>query len=198
MKKLSEDHYIICDDSEITTGDIVAEKLLTGKYELFTIHTLNDIDKSTQKKITHSTQPLGFLNEVGLTTANLKPDWTNVEYLPLSEVKELLGVVDVEKKAHNWSTRQTTRSTDYWRSMVSTYVEAYNQALEDNKEKKYTEEDMRKAIEIAQTTSYVSTQLFSDQSSVKHNFSAEEIIQSLQPKTEWEVEFIDGKLKLKS
>ena len=58
MKKLSEEHYIIVDDLDITTGDIVAEKLLTGGYELFEIHTLNDIDKSTQKKVIHSTQSL--------------------------------------------------------------------------------------------------------------------------------------------
>ena len=110
--------------------------------------------------------------------------------IPTSQAKELLGVVDVEKKANKqWG--------NVHRTGVLGYIEGYKQALEDNKERKYTEEDMRKAIEIAQTTSYVSTQLFSDQSSVKHNFRAEEIIQSLQPKTEWEVEFVDGKLKLK-
>ena len=59
MKKLSEEHYIIVDDSDITTGDIVAEKLLTGGYELFEIHTPNDIDEVRQKKVTHSNQPLG-------------------------------------------------------------------------------------------------------------------------------------------
>lgn len=57
--KLSDTYYIGVDgDSEIKVGDIVVEKLLTGGYELFEIHTLNDIDKVRQKKVTHSTQPL--------------------------------------------------------------------------------------------------------------------------------------------
>lgn len=184
MKKLSEDHYILMDDSEINIGDIVAEKLLTGEYELFTIHTLNDIDKSTQKKITHSTQPLGFLNEVGLTTANLKPDWTNVEFLPLSEVKELLGVVDVEKSMWYERNLQNPYPLD---SPSNTgfnkgFELGYNQALEDNKEKKWTDEDVIKIVEKSRQT----------------GLTAEYIILSLQPKTEWEVEFVDGKLKLKS
>jgi hypothetical protein len=59
MMKLSDTHYILVDDEgDIKVGDIVVEKLLTGRYELFEIHTLNDIDKSTQKKVTHSTQSL--------------------------------------------------------------------------------------------------------------------------------------------
>ena len=72
--KIKEDHYVVVDDSEITIGDIVAEKLLTDKYELFTIHTLNDIDKQTQKKITHSTRAM-----------------YKDEYISLQEVKELIG-----------------------------------------------------------------------------------------------------------
>lgn len=118
--------------------------------------------------------------------------------IPTSEAKEILGVVDVEKSMWYERNLQNPYPSD---SPSNTgfkkgFELGYNQALEDNKERKYTEEDMMKAIEIAQTTSYVSTQLFSDQSSVKHNFSSEEIIQSLQP-TEWEVEMVDGKLKLK-
>jgi hypothetical protein len=30
-----------------------------------------------------------------------------------------------------------------------------------------------------------------------YRYSMEEIVQSLEPKTEWKVEFVDGKLKLK-
>ena len=56
--KLSDTHYIGVDNSEIKIGDIVAEKLLTGGYELFEIHTPNDIDKVRQKKVTHSFQSL--------------------------------------------------------------------------------------------------------------------------------------------
>ena len=198
MKKLSEEHYIIMNDSEINIGDIVAEKLLTGEYELFTIHTLNDIDKSTQKKITHSTQPLGFLNEYGFTTANLKPDWTNVEYLPLSEVKELLGVVDVEKVAVEWYNGQAKYDSSFIADPYS-WKEGYNQALEDNKYRKYTNEDMLTIrnqlvafLLIGDVTALDKIQAIS-----KYTKWFDECVESLQP-TEWEVEFVNDKLKLKS
>ena len=185
MKKLSEEHYIVMGDSEIKIGDIVVEKLLTGKYELFTIHTQNDIDRQTQKKITHSTQP-----------ESLGMGWMqSVQPLFLSEVKELLGVVDVEKrgekkypKSEFWVGSGPSRLYDENAKERRTYIEGYNQALEDNKEKKYTEEDMRKAYYQGHKSG-----LGSD-----NGLTFEHTIQSLQPKTEWEVEFVDGKLKLKS
>ena len=62
------------------------------------------------------------------------------------------------------------------------YLAGYNQALADNKAKKYTEEDLKRYHNIM---------------CLHGNKKGEEFIQSLQPKTEWEVEFIDGKLKLK-
>jgi DNA-directed RNA polymerase subunit F len=118
--------------------------------------------------------------------------------ISLQEVKELIGEIDVEKKAHNWSTRQTTRSTDYWRSMVSTYVEAYTQALEDNKEKKYTEEDVGKIFYVGVQLG-INQELYAQLGKPLQN--EEEVldrtIKSLQPKTEWEVKFINGKLTLK-
>jgi hypothetical protein len=177
--KLSEDHYVLTDDSDISIGNIVAEKLLTGGYELFTIHTLNDIDRQTQKKITHSTQP-----------ESLGMGWMqSVQPLFLSEVKELLGVVDVEKrgekkypKSEFWVGSGPSRLYDENAKERRTYIEGYNQALEDNKERKYTEEDIIKMIEKSRTT----------------GLTAEYLILAHQPQTEWEVAFVDGKLKLKS
>ena len=199
MVKLTEDHYIVVDDSEITTGDIVAEKLLTGKYELFTIHTLNDIDRQTQKKITHSTQP-----------ESLGMGWMqSIQPLFLSEVKELLGVVDVEalekmyyqqleqrrEVAKNFTGQVAGRHPDMFghnevHHMVRGYTEGYNQALEDNKERKYTEEDMLNAY-------YIGWIDRGESSNVEYPKARNLFKQSIQHKTEWEVEFVDGKLKLK-
>ncbi len=184
MKKLSEDHYIVMDDSEIKIGDIVAEKLLTGKYELFTIQTLNDIDRQTQKKITHSTQP-----------ESLGMGWMqSVQPLLLSEVKELLGVVDVEKKAleispveldeDEFDVNETHRVT--W---VLGYIEGYKQALEDNKEKKYTEEDMRAVFMHGFL-------LGVDRGDYSRDIEDKTLSNYTQPKTSWEVEFVNGKLQL--
>jgi hypothetical protein len=197
MIKLTEEHYILVDDSEIKIGDIVSEKLLTGEYELFEIHTLNDIDKVRQKKVTHSNQPLGkplfftnaFESELSLSVNGLNDtvieNW-GCKKLSLSEVKELLGVVDVEKKAEKWHNSVDSTYPDVWNRRKESYKAAfesgYYQALEDNKEKKYTEEDVIKMIEKSRTT----------------GLTAEYLILAHQPQTEWEVEFIDGKLKLKS
>lgn len=199
MKKLSDDHYIIMNDSEIKQGDWVYQQnfektnnqIISIKTE-FQSNVANDKNGSyTKRKITHSTQP-----------ESLGMGWMqSVQPLFLSEVKELLGVVDVEKKAfelailfHNtyeklapafgYETRLDTKVFDKYSAngklMIAVCKEIY-QALEDNKEKKYTEEDLADAINMARN---------------EPDMSGNAIIQSLQPKTEWEVEFVDGKLQL--
>ncbi len=94
------------------------------------------------------------------------------EYISLQEVKELIGEVNVKKKTEKYTSHDM-----FW------YRQGYNQAIEDNKKKKYTEEDMWKAFEYGKTLD--GYDWFGD------------LLESLQPKTEWEVEFVDGKLKLK-
>jgi hypothetical protein len=94
----------------------------------------------------------------------------------------------VEKKASEYAIN------DFDDYAFCGYISGYNQALEDNKEKKYTEEDMRKAIELSYSKGLAkpNSGRLSDIPKLQ-----EEVIQSLQPKTEWEVEIVDGKLKLK-
>ena len=123
----------------------------------------------------------------------------------LSEVKELLGEVDVEKKAlelyellnkEYFSTGQKAQlpQTNKERQAICDgFILGYNQCLEDNKEKKYTEEDLSKAIIKAW---YQGAKQSYEGKTYCSTDDRDEIIQSLQPKAEWEVEFIDGKLKL--
>lgn len=192
MKKLSEEHYIVMGDSEIKVGDIVAEKLLTGKYELFTIHTLNDIDRQTQKKITHSTQP-----------ESLGMGWMqSVQPLFLSEVKELLGEVDVEEKADLWSIDiNEVHPADSYIAKKG-YMKGYKESLEDNKERKYTEEDVISYLMQSMIQYGIWLENEDDITPGKIVNKMEEIRNkaraSLQSKTEWEVEMVEGKLKLKS
>ena len=49
--------------------------------------------------ITHSTQPIEIIHTSGVTMTNPPMGYINIIELPLSEVKELLGEVDVEKRA---------------------------------------------------------------------------------------------------
>lgn len=180
MIKLSEEHYIGVDESEIKNGDYIYWE---GKI-------VRAIDTSywSAKKITHSTQPIENLNGA--------LGWKDIDILLLSEVKELFGVVDVEKKAQiEWG--------NVHRTGVLGYIDGYKQALEDNKHKKYTERDLIEAYLRGATDCHnkciernwkgvelnVNTDLLNELA-IKH-------IKSIQPKTEWEVEFVDGKLKLK-
>ena len=181
--KINSEYYVIVDDSEIKEGDWVLETLNNVIFQVKV--SGNDYKNSTFKKITHSTQPLN-------TKFN---DWFDAQIITLQEVKELIGEVDVEKKAYRFR-RDYQDSFEWMNECIMNdamhrqegYKAGYNQALEDNKEKKYTEEDLRKTVWEA-----IKIALNEDFSEKKYN----EIIQSLQPKTEWEVEFENGVLKLK-
>jgi hypothetical protein len=172
--KIKEKHYIIVDDSEIKGGDFVYDS--KDKVIRFVKQYLPD---EWIKKITHSTQ---FLEGVK-------------QLVPSDIPIELIGEVDVFTVVEQWSKSKEKFVYQYWNK--PSFIEGYNQALEDNKHKKYTEEDMKECIksilrdlnahnEIDKPVNFVWTDSFK-----KH-------IQSLQPKTEWEVEFnTNGKLKLK-
>ena len=120
----------------------------------------------------------------------------------LSEVKELIGEVDVEKKA-NEAFPIGTWSSDAVALGFDMYKIGYTQALEDSKEKKYTEEDMITAFEKGTNAGALSERLYDydngdyEEAPQYYKQQKESFIQSLQPKTEWEVTFDEqGKLRL--
>jgi hypothetical protein len=176
MIKLSEEHYIGVDESEIKEGDFV----YSSDGGIFKRH----IDNPCQtifpiSKITHSTQPIENLNGA--------LGWKDIDILLLSEVKELLGVVDVENKAIEWYNGEPKYNSNYVADPYS-WKEGYNQSLENNKERKYTEEDIR-AVFIHGFLLGV------DRGEYSIDMENKSLSKYLQL-TEWEVEFIDGKLKL--
>lgn len=185
MIKLSDTHYIGVDDSEIKVGDIVAEKLLTGGYELFETHTPNDIDEVRQKKVTHSTQPLENINFVDEAEGNIIP---KIKPLSLSEIRELLGMVDVEKKSYAF-----IKEIGGSQEQRLAYIDGYNEAIEDNKEKVFNKNDMiRLAIHCWNIASRpVHGAIYNV------NKIVEDFMKPLLPKTEWECTIDEqGKLKL--
>ena len=165
--KLKNDHYIIVDDSEIKEGDWYYWEI-TKTIQIAKLDSLNRLPKNSDgsKKITHSTQPLLDV-----------PHFAQYGIITLSEVKELIGEVDIWQKFKEIDGSCQKEEYEHW-----LFESGYNQAIEDNKDKKYTEEDLRRYNNIM---------------CLHGNVKGEKYIQSLQPKTEWEVEFIDGKLKLK-
>ena len=174
--KLSDDHYIVVDDSEIKEGDWYYDT--NDKESLMPIYQRSQDPKfySGCKKITHST--------------NI--DWHEVYYIPLSEAKSLIGELVAEKRADDYGFQVPYDGSNsfYDKEKIKHYLAGYNQALEDNKEKKYTEDDLRKAIDIAQKESW------DEGGYLGKEHEPDEIIQTLQPKTEWDVEFVDGRLTL--
>ena len=182
LVKITDDHYIIVDDSEIKEDCYALHEGPLGEREIVTANGQCKLDK----KITYSTIPKGMMLMEG------------VKRLSLQEVKELLGEVDVEKKAEEWFLINQYNQQDMIHSHIipeyittkNLWVTGYNQAIEDNKEKKYTEEDM---IECWKYASIDKHQVFGDHIGDQYL----SFIRSLQPPTSWEVEFdSQGKLKL--
>jgi hypothetical protein len=176
--KLSDTHYIICDDSELKEGDWTNK----GKLKYFTkdgavfynfpweeySETYWSLDKA--KKITHSTDI----------------NWNEVYYINLSEVEELNLGYSVEKMAENsWNTHKELFNQNNKNEFLSVFKTGFNAHKELVKDKLFTVDDMKIALSEAFKASQEGYQITSN-----------EIIQSLLPK-EWSVTFDEqGKLKL--
>ena len=190
--KITDDHYVIVDDSEIGMED----------WYLFNVGYASGIKQAdiedveglsyevSPKKITHSTQP--------------NKGMENVTFISPREVKELIGEVDVEKKVEKFIGCEYDDIEDSIDQIgYDSFIRGYNQALEDSKEKKYTEEDMITAFEKGTNTGALSERFYDydngdyEEAPQYYKQQKESFIQSLQPKTEWEVTFDEqGKLRL--
>lgn len=204
--KLLDTHYIVVDNSEIKVGDTVVEKLLTDEYELFEIHTLNDIDEVRQKKITHSTVPLEIDDKIphavvhGDSIFNTFKCFDKIKPLSLSEIEEAIYGYNVENMAYQ------EISKDYFLGSGSEectdrknfYVKGFNAYKELVKDKVFTVKDMKKQLQsIATEIATEDGELVSCSPALIYSW-IEKRIQSLLPKTEWDVEFDEnGKLKIK-
>ena len=199
--KINAEHYIICDDSEIKEGDWV----LTQEK---TIHQVDYVDAYTKindwKKITHSTQPF---EDAGISTSvGYIPVYDKIAPISLLEVKELIGMVDVEKKKQEYLQKVKedikNKPQDIRIGILGGsdfgFIEGYNQAVEDNMDKVYTEVNVivvrNKLVDMLPTGNVTSWDMI--QAVANYTRWFDEYIQSLQPKTEWEVEFVNNKLKL--
>lgn len=194
--KINCEHYIIVDDLEITQACYVYKnhENVHGKGIFYLPADTDFVAFNKEAKdvsvITHSTQPL-----------DNRGYWAScITHMPLQEVKELIGEVDVEKKADkiwqlNTGGKEVCVHNGDW---TLGFKAGYNQCLEDNKEKKYTEEDLKKIfIHGKQFGLTVAGAIRNGGDKPNQDEWFNESIQSLQPKTQWDIEFIDGKLKLK-
>ena len=188
--KINTDYYIIVDDSKIEDNDWMQRN---DEYPQAVADFRWDF-KGEYRKVTHSTKKLG--SNVGSTYTP-----SNVKYLSLGDVKKITGEVDMKELelkyhqqliqrrevARNFRGQVAGNHPDMFTSremlsMMEGFTDGYTQALDDNKDKKYTDDDVIAIVKKSRET----------------GLSAEYIIISdYQPKSHWEVEFIDGKLKIK-
>ena len=199
--KINPDHYVIVDDSKIKIDDFYIDDSNTVRCAITEVESYWTHRKH-YKKVTHSTKPLEDV------TVLVRPDGSDVsetifdkvKEISLSKVKKLIGEVDMEelelkyhKKlmerreiAKNFRGQVAGNHPDMFTSremlsMMEGFTDGYTQALDDNKDKKYTDDDVIAIVKKSRET----------------GLSAEYIIISdYQPKSHWEVEFIDGELKL--
>ena len=170
--KLSSDHYIIVDKLQIKKGDWF---LMNGSI-------IRQCDYVNEYMLVDTTQGKHHISVCDKITYSTDIHFNGVYYVPLSEVNELFSDLNVEKKAkyHYDIMYFMAKSDDIKPYVIRDYKAGYNQALEDNKDMKYTEKDVIAIVEKSRAT----------------GLTAEYIIQSLQPPTSWDVEFVNGKLKI--
>ena len=200
--KINTDYYIIVDDSKIKIDDFYIDDSNTVRCAITEVESYWTHRKH-YKKVTHSTKPLEDV------TVLVRPDGSDVSEtifdkvkgISLPEVKKITGEVDMEELelkyhqqliqrrevAKNFRGQVAGNHPDMFTSremlsMMEGFTDGYTQALDDNKDKKYTDDDVIAIVKKSRET----------------GLSAEYIIISdYQPKSHWEVEFVDGKLKLK-
>lgn len=204
--KINKDHYVIIDNLDIKEGDFFLNETTTIEVGISNYNYKSLSPKC--KKITHSTKPLEDVIVL------VRPDGSDVsetifdkvKEISLSEVKKLIGDVNLEELeliyhqqlierrevARNFRGQVAGNHPDMFTSreilnMMEGYSDGYAQALEDNKSKnkQYTEEDMRYMFECGRN--------YQNNAEVTFKVSMDFI----KHRIEWEVEFVDGKLKLK-
>jgi len=190
LKRIKLDHYIILDGFVNSVRDLA--------YDADSIeHPFYQVDEKFFEmnkralKVTHSTEPLN--KEFN--------DWFDVKIITLEEVEEFLIQISVRQKAVDFAGDRNLGAGHGYPSYTANLIEkafisGYKQSLKDNKDKKYTEKDIIKAIKFGQLSTQESVlKLFEKKGLVKTDIT-NNFIESLRPKTEWKVEFIDEELKL--
>ena len=139
--ELTENHYIIVDDSRIKEGDWYAYCNREGEVSIFRADDIFDDGNNPNiiddrdfvfpywnKKITHSTKRIEKLD-------NGDDVFITINELNLYKVKALVGKVDVEELAEQYAKAHSIYESAQ-DDVAYGFREGYNQCLEDNRDKK--------------------------------------------------------------
>jgi len=122
-----------------------------------------------------------YVNEVPFATTDNSP----YKRLSKQNCDELFGVIDVEKLGDDHALEMYTTDEEdivYYENRKRNFIEGFNKAIELNKDKLFTLEDMENSIEMC-------IKLMNDKGS-EFREHKQTIIQSLQQPTEIEVEIL--------
>ena len=111
----------------------------------------------------------------GDIVASNNPDTPCSKKLSKENCDEIFGVINVEKLADEYIVIKPKHREHEHNLAVSAYIEGFKKAMELNKDKLFTVEDVKKGIYMSNHVKYAA-------------FSIDEIIQSLQQPTEIDVE----------
>ena len=178
--KLSEAHYIIVDDSEIRKG-----KYFFANQGLRKCIRVDENTSCPYITLNEEGKEVGhFKTWKGVVTYSFGIELEDVENKPLSEVQEAINGYSVEKMAiKDLDDGDGVKGID-----IKNWIKGFKSHQELVKDKLFTAEDMQLAF--AKGNDYA-------HKPYPQNVQFEnEYKQSLLPKTEWDVEIVEGKIKL--
>lgn len=196
---LSDTHYIIVNDSEIKCGIDFCFDIETKDFYL----SKGDVPNNPYVlKITHSTEPLESIINIrtkeqqdsGVLPSVVMVKTNTTKLLYLSEVEEAVYGYSVDKMAIESADKNSRITSDHWMGVRTGYHLGFKAHQELVKDKLFTLDDMRKAIYTAHSDGRLYTKAEKKQYTVEQYIDF--LLQTLHPKTEWDVEFIDNKIKL--
>lgn len=175
--------YIIVSDKEIKEADIHIN-LLTKEIERASKNLSKNFIGNSNFNFSVRKQYKKII------ASNFIPELPNIDF---NNLEEEFGIINVEKLALENAKlpvnnhKQQDLNTEIWISGARQlgFKEGFNKCLELNKNKLYTEEDMKNCWKSAKTHQ---DSIRSKEYQINPKKSYSEFIQSLQPKTEFEVE----------
>lgn len=193
--KLSDTHYIVVDNSEIKESDLFYSENERGIVKAL-IPLLQGVDTGNFK-ITYSTQPLEEIVWWEKETRRSKLGFDKIKLLTLSEVEEVINGYSVEKMAEK-SVNIAMTLKDLSKTLFMTiYKKGFKAHQELIKDKLFISKENIKPLQDLVNEGY-------DPHDSAHHLQVQrmlktikQVIQSLLPKTEWNIEFDkQGKIKL--
>lgn len=186
--------YIIVSDEDIKENNFM---FIKNKHPKGQIRKCYYIVDNTQLMIdAKEARGFGFCKReevLKIIASTFIPELPNIDF---NGLEEEFGIIDVEKLANNQFDEDTklTEANVVWFEtqdvQFNSFIKGFNKCLSLNKDKLYTEEDLREAIKLAQN--YTCDVQYDENDErheiLKHTHSENMIIQSLQYKTEWNIE----------